>query len=271
MTRARFWKFDGTQATISVRTWDHEDPRYVAIVAHGYPEHAGRYGEVADRLVAHGAAVYAPDHLGFGLSEGERACVKDLEDIVTDVRTVAGRALAEHPGKPQIVIGHSVGGLIATRYAQRFPDALAALVLVAPVLGTWQTATMLLSFDELPTQAYDIGPMLSRDNQVGEDFNDDLLVWHGPFLRATLEAIARALTTANDAGDLGALPTLWLHGDADSLTRLEDTRTGIELIGGEELHQRRYRGAYHDLFHETNREQVFRDVTGFIDQAVPRG
>ncbi|MFG1846651.1 alpha/beta fold hydrolase [Micromonospora carbonacea] len=269
MPQPRFWKFDGTQTTISVRTWDHEEPRYVAIVVHGYPEHAGRYADVASRLVAHGAAVYGPDHMGFGLSDGERAYVKDLEDIVTDVRTVAEQAHADHPGKPQIVIGHSVGGLIAARYAQRFPDAATALVLVAPVLGAWQTATMLLSFEEFPTQVHDIGPMLSRDGQVGADFNDDLLVWHGPFRRVTLEAIARTLTVANNAGSLGPLPTLWLHGDEDALVRLDDTRQGIELIGGEELHQRRYRGAYHDLFHETNREQVFRDMIGFIDQFVP--
>jgi acylglycerol lipase len=59
-------KLTGTHGQLVVRKWPNPEPRYVALLAHGYGEHSGRYGHVADRLVADGAVVYAPDHAGHG-------------------------------------------------------------------------------------------------------------------------------------------------------------------------------------------------------------
>ncbi len=61
-----------------------ENPRYVALLCHGYGEHSGRYEYVAARLVADGAVVYAIDHAGHGLSDGERVLVEDFEKVVDD-------------------------------------------------------------------------------------------------------------------------------------------------------------------------------------------
>src|SRR4051812_8114095 len=125
----------GTRGRIVVHRWAVDEPRYVALLSHGYGEHARRYDHVAARLNADGAAVYAPDHHGHGLSDGERALAEDLEGAVDDLHLVADRAAADSPGLPTALIGHSMGGLIATRYAQRHGDELAALVLSGPAVG----------------------------------------------------------------------------------------------------------------------------------------
>lgn len=90
----------GTRGTIVVHEWSPPRPRRLALVVHGYGEHAGRYGALADVLTGHGAAVFAPDHMGHGRSAGERVVIEDFEDVVTDAHAAARLARAAHPGLP---------------------------------------------------------------------------------------------------------------------------------------------------------------------------
>ncbi|MGW5091223.1 lysophospholipase [Streptomyces sp. 067-1] len=254
----------GTRGRIAVREWPAASPRYVALLVHGYGEHSGRYDEVAGVLTGHGAAVYAPDHTGHGRSEGERVVVEDFEDVVTDVHAVAGLARAAHPGLPVVMVGHSMGGLIASRYAQRHPGELTALVLSGPVIGDWELPRRLLALEEIPDTP--ISPAsLSRDPAVGAAYAADPLVWHGPMKRPTLEAFVRTLETVAKGGDVGRLPLLWVHGDDDRLVPLPGSRVGVEPLSGGNLTERIYPGARHELFNETNRAEVFADVTRFLD------
>ncbi|MFJ5303465.1 lysophospholipase [Streptomyces sp. NPDC088350] len=259
----------GTRGTITAREWPHERPRYIALVAHGYGEHIGRYAELAAVLLTHGAAVYGPDHQGHGGSAGERVLIGDFEDVVTDLRTVADLARAAHPGVPLVLIGHSMGGLIASRFAQRHGDEPAALVLSGPVIGGWELPGRLLALAGIPD--IPISPAaLSRDPAVGTAYTADPLVWHGPMKRPTVEAFARTLATVAESGDIGPLPLLWLHGSDDRLVPLAGSRVGVERLSGGELTERVYPGARHEVFHETNRAEVFADLIRFLD-GVLRG
>ncbi|GHA07777.1 alpha/beta hydrolase [Streptomyces echinoruber] len=267
MADAREHVLAGTRGPLHVREWPHERPRYLALLVHGYGEHIGRYEEVAGVLREHGAAVLGPDHAGHGRSAGERVLVEDFEDLVTDVHAVAGLARAAHPGVPLVMVGHSMGGLVAARHAQRHRGALAALVLSGPVIGAWELPRRLLALDEIPDTP--ISPAaLSRDPAVGAAYAADPLVWHGPMKRPTVEAFARTLRTVREGGDVGPLPVLWLHGDDDRLVPLAGSRVGVERLGGR-LTERIYSGARHEVFHETNRDEVFADLLRFLDGVLP--
>ncbi|NUS03373.1 MAG: alpha/beta hydrolase [Nonomuraea sp.] len=267
MSESRTYKVAGVRGLNMVREWPNDQPRYVAVLIHGYGEHMGRYEHVADRLVRHGAAVYGIDHVGHGESEGDRALIVDFEDVVTDVHTLEEDARAKHPGVPVVAIGHSMGGMIAARYAQRYGDGLAALVLSGPVIGRWELVSTLLSFDEIPDLPLDPA-MLSRDPSVGAAAGADPLVWHGPFKRATLEAFDEAMTTIAKGGTFGALPTLWLHGEDDQLVPVGPSREGIDAVRGSDLTERIYPGGRHEVFNETNKDEVLDDVTSFLDRAL---
>ncbi|WP_131743395.1 alpha/beta hydrolase [Actinomadura roseirufa] len=263
-TSPRQWEFAGARGAITARTWADGEPRYAAVLAHGYGEHLGRYERVAAELVRHGAVVCGPDHLGHGLSAGARVLIEDVEDVVADLGTVVEAARADHPGLPVVLIGHSMGGLVATRYAQLHGDALTALVLSGPVLGRWPAVTGLLALEEMPDVPIDPAT-LSRDPKVGVAYAADPLVWHGPFEKATVRALDACLRRVGEHGSLGMLPVLWLHGGDDRLVPPEDTRTGIEAVRGGDLTERIYPGARHEIFNETNRDEVLRDVTAFVD------
>ncbi|MEV4353791.1 lysophospholipase [Nonomuraea sp. NPDC049625] len=267
MAESREHTFTGTTGLNTVRVWPHGRPRYVAVLIHGYGEHIGRYEYVADRLVRHGAAVYGLDHTGHGKSAGDRVHIADFEDVVTDVYSVEEQARDDHPRVPVVVIGHSMGGMIAARYAQRYGDGLAALVLSGPVIGEWAVVPTLLAYEEPPDVPIDPAT-LSRDLSVGAAYAADPLVWHGPFKRATLEAFATTLATIAKGGRLGPLPTLWVHGADDELVPLNGSRPGVEAIKGTDLTERIYEGARHEVFNETNKAEVLDDVTAFIDRAI---
>ncbi|WP_432099050.1 lysophospholipase [Streptomyces sp. WAC 04229] len=269
MAEARAHDLPGTRGRITAREWPADRPRYVALLVHGYGEHVGRYEEVAGVLAGHGAAVWGLDHTGHGRSDGERVLVEDFEDVVTDVHSVAARARAAHPDLPFVVIGHSMGGLIASRYAQRHPGGLTALVLSGPVIGDWELPRRLLALPEIPD--IPISPAsLSRDPAVGAAYAADPLVWHGPMKRPTLEAFLRTLGKVAEDGDVGPLPLLWVHGDDDRLVPLPGSRPGVEALSGGDLTERIYPGARHELFNETNRAEVFADVTRFLDGVLAR-
>ena len=267
MAEAGAWEFAGTRGKIAVRDWANPDARYVAVLAHGYGEHIGRYDHVAGALVRDGATVCGPDHIGHGRSDGERVLVEDFGDVVADLHTVVTRTSAAYPGLPVVLIGHSMGGMIAARYAQLHGPELSALVLSGPVLGSWEPLR-LADAAEIPDEPLDTAT-LSRDPAVGAAYAADPLVWHGPFKRDMLRAIARCLAEVNTGGRLGRLPTLWAHGGGDRLVPPPATRAGLDRIRGDDLTERVYPGAQHEIFNETNAGEVLADVTTFIHRHVP--
>ncbi|HEV7908682.1 MAG TPA: alpha/beta hydrolase [Pseudonocardiaceae bacterium] len=253
----------GHGGELAVYRWANPDARWLAVLVHGYGEHMGRYQHVAEALVDAGAEVVGVDHVGHGRSAGERVLITDFDGVVEDVHAVLRSASSD---LPTVLIGHSMGGLIAARYAQLHGDELAALVLSAPVLGTWQ-ALDLLAADEIPDVPID-PDTLSRDPAVGSSYAADPLVWHGPFKRETLLSLEQALDAVNFGEPLTSLPGLWLHGEDDQLVPLSDTRTGMDRIRGADFEERLYPGARHEVFNETNRDEVLGDLTSFVHRTI---
>src|SRR5438309_8090580 len=104
-------------------------PRAVVVIAHGVGEHSGRYGHVAGRLTAAGFAAYVLDHRGHGRSSGPRALIDSMDRAVADLDTFVSLVTGRHGGRPVHLLGHSMGGAIATAYALRYQERLRGLLL----------------------------------------------------------------------------------------------------------------------------------------------
>jgi len=258
--------FRGSKGQISVQIWSNPRLRHLVVIAHGYGEHIGRYEHVAEALGARGATVWGPDHLGHGRSDGERALVRNFEGVVDDLHHVISMARATHRDLPVVLIGHSMGGMIAARYAQRY-TGLAGLVLSGPAVGHLRGIEELLDAPQIPNVPIDPA-VLSRDAAVGDAYANDPLVYHGPFKRPTLEAMTAVLAAIAAGPAFGALPTLWLHGSDDRLVPMESARQGLARLRGTDFTARIYDGARHEVFNETNRTEVLLDVAGFIDRVT---
>jgi len=258
---------EGVRGRIALHTWGNDAASFVAVIAHGLAEHAGRYDHVARALVGAGAVVYAPDHWGHGRSDGEPGVVDDVEAIVRDLMQVIERAKSHHAGLPMALIGHSLGGLIATRYAQQCGDQLRALVLSGPAIGGNAALLGMLELETIPDVAIDPA-LLSRDEAVGEAYAADPLVYSGPLRRETLLGIKAAVAAVAEGGTLGSIPTLWIHGSDDGLVPVAETRPVFDRIGGTAVEHKIYPGARHEIFNETNRSEVIADMLSFLARAL---
>ncbi len=269
MTDVNEWTFEGSTVPIVARSWrdPSASPRFVAVLVHGYGEHIGRYDHVAAALIANGAVVYGSDHIGHGKSGGERVLIDDFEHVVADVDQVVQTAIEEWPGLPVVLIGHSMGGMIGARYAQEHGDRLTAVVLSGAAVGDFTLVEQLLELDEIPEIPLDPA-ILSRDPAVGEAYAADPLVWHGSFKRPTLAAMSATIAAITEDGSVGDLPLLWVHGVDDQLVPIEGTRLGIEALHGPTFEQHAYDGARHEVFNETNSDEVLADVNAFIDRVL---
>ena len=256
----------GSEGTVFYRRWDAQgSPRRIVQIVHGYAEHGGRYAHVARALTARGAVVYADDHLGHGRSEGERALITDFEHVVEDLHTVSEIARAGHPGIPLILVGHSMGGLLSGRFAQRWPTEVAGVAFCGAVIGDWQWARDVLTEPELPHIPFD--PLaLSRDPAVGAAYAEDPLVYHGQYKRGLLEAEVVALDAfQRDISGL-AMPVLFLHGTDDPFVPSSRSLQAVRDMPTEDVTVHLIDGGRHEVFNEINRDEVIGYLTEWVDR-----
>lgn len=247
----------------------------VVLLAHGGAEHSGRYGWVAERLVARGYGVYAIDHRGHGRSGGPRAYVDRLANTATDLHQLTDLARERHPGAPLFLLGHSMGGLVALDYACRYQDELTGLVLSAPLaVLKVNPAARLVSralsrvAPRLPVYKID-GTTVSRDPEVVRAYDSDPLNHRGMLPARTIgEFTATVAELPNRLAAL-RLPILTLYGTGDRLVDTGGSALVESCSASEDCTVRRYDGLYHELLNEPEREQVLADVADWLDARVP--
>jgi len=264
---------------LSMAAWIPADPKAIAYVCHGHAEHLGRYSHVVTALTDLGYAVYGQDHRGHGRSSGPRALIMRFDTFVDDFRLLTERARQEHPGLPQVLIGHSMGGLIAVRYALRYGDDLAALVTSGPALviaerlthsQRWLASVLarLYPSGQLPRGNSD-EDYLTTDPDVRTQFGLDPLTHHGsPRLRTAFEM----LQAGNDARtklDRLRVPILAMHGANDTLTFPSGTRALYEHASSPDKMLKLWPGMKHEIFNEPGRREVVTFMLDWIDARVP--
>ncbi|HET9973397.1 MAG TPA: alpha/beta fold hydrolase, partial [Streptosporangiaceae bacterium] len=112
------------------KAWRVPPPRAAAVVfLHGFGEHSGLYHRYGNALNAAGIELWALDEIGHGLTEGERAVIRSVDDLVENGRRLTAIAEAAQPGQPAWLAGHSLGAAAAAVSATRDPGRYAGLIL----------------------------------------------------------------------------------------------------------------------------------------------
>ncbi len=266
--------------TLPGRVWCAERPRALVAIVHGLGEHGGRYAALAADLVTRArCTVVALDLPGHGESPGPRGDMPSwplVRDRVIPAMFTATRGLPDQPfSLPQVLFGHSMGGVLALDYALAHPRELLALALSAPALRTamppwWKLAAANIARATAPATGFPSGldvSGISRDAEVLQRYRDDPRVHDriSPRLYfAFNEASQRCL---RDVRQL-AVPTLLLQGMAD---RVVDPKGALELAGAAAHGVVRFvtlADRYHEIFNDPGRDDVVRDFAAWLDAAI---
>jgi acylglycerol lipase len=260
---------DGTD--IHTRRWPAVGAAWSGfVIVHGLGEHSGRYEHVGSHLAEAGIDTIALDLRGFGLSGGDRAWVDRWSQLHDDVeeRLVSIRAAA--PGRPLVLYGHSLGGLIVLGYLLDGRSLPEAAVLSAPAIRATLPAVQRIAVNVLgriapkarvangiPTAA------LSSSRAVQDDYVSDPLNVHESCVGFGLRAFNEQARVAA-ALDRLAVPTLVIHGARDTLVPTASS----EVLMGRPRVTRRVYDAAHELHNEPIADVVLGDLVTWVREQV---
>ncbi len=250
-----------------------KEPVAAVLLIHGFGEYAMRHAKTMRRWAEAGIATYGYDQRGHGRSPGPRAIVTRLDDLVDDTLAMRDRVVAAHADLPLFLFGVSMGGIVATRSAQRRGDDLRGVVLLAPafaaaenipplvqsVLRTVRKVAPNLTLTPLSF------PALSRDPAVGEAYRADPLTYHRGVPLCSGDEIVRGGAAALADAPGYDVPTLILQGDADTIVfPIGATRFAQAARNNRDLTLTVVPGGYHELFNDPGSGPLVDSTAGWI-------
>lgn len=256
--------------------WKTADPeRGRVVIAHGLGEHSGRYAQVMERLTALGLSVWALDHRGHGQSGGHRGHVNSFDQYLTDLENLMALAAREKPaGGKLFLFGHSMGGLIAVRYAQEHPGAMDGLAVSSPALGmVIEVSGLKLTMARIMSRIWpgltlnnELNPNhISHDPGTVQRYQEDPLVHAKITARWTMEFF-QAIQTANDrVAEITVPCSMQVAGD-DHLVSAPASKAFFNRLTVEDKTLHFYDGFYHENFNETpeRREKALDDFETWL-------
>lgn len=256
--------------------WPAGRPKAALLVAHGLAEHSGRYRHFARYFTERDYAVSALDYPGHGRSDGVRCHIARFSELTDSLGMLLDRTRAECAGVPLVLVGHSMGALVATRYLIDHQAAFAACVLsgaaVLPAaeISPAQRLLMRLMSSYLPRlrMLRIDGSQISRDPQVVDRYREDPLVFTGKVTARLAEQLSTTMKRIVDRLAAIELPMLILHGSRDGLTSPEGSRLLHERIGSSVSKLVIYEGLYHEVYNEPEKDTVMGDVADWLAQCL---
>ena len=261
---------------IFTRQWETPNPRALCLVVHGIGEHSGRYEGLAKELNRRGFSAAALDHRGHGRSEGRRGDCRSIEDFIGDFHRFVEQVREESPSTPRIIVGHSLGGLIALYYAARHPDLIRGIAVSSPALRLAQPSSRLKvalaeGLDRILPKTHlpnGVNPrLLSHDPAVAAAYEQDPLV-HRVITARCAVALREAMNGASKLAAQLTTPCLILQGGED---RICDPQASVEFaaaVSQAPVTLRRYDGLYHEVFNEPERSRVIRDLIDWTEEVL---
>lgn len=258
------------------QAWVPDAPKAVLVVVHGLGDHSGRYGPFIRYFVQRGFAVALYDQRGHGRSEGERAHAGQFQDFLQDLAQFVQLTKERFPKLPMFLVGHSFGGQVALNFVVRYAKGLRGIILSSPnvmlklpvpnwkkKMADWAQNSM----GRMKLSHHIDSKMLSHDPEVVEAYDNDPLVFThvtarlGAIIMHNLDIIMALASRIH-------VPALFLQAGSDEICSPEGTRAFFQRVPIVKKQLKVYDGMYHELFNETNRDQVFADTGAWLNDQL---
>ena len=251
-------------------------PRGILLLVHGAGEHSARYADLAACCVERGWVVAALDHHGHGRSEGTPGDMPDFADFAADVHTLHTLVRGEFPGIPSVLLGHSLGALIACHYLLDYPGEVLAAALSGPLIKTPQDPGKLerLAISLLAALLPKLGMValdasgVSRDAAVVSAYVSDPLVYHGKMRARQLREMFAAMDVIAARAPEINVPLLIMHGGADSMTDPVGSKLLHGWVGSQDKTLTIYPGLYHEIFNEPEKDEVLASTLDWCESRL---
>ncbi len=256
--------------SLRVREWPRADARGSVLIVHGLGEHAARHAALATRLNDWGWNAIGYDQRGHGASEGARGALAQPDGFLRDLATAIDAVRATYPG-PLVLLGHSMGGLIAARFVAERIRSVDALVLSSPALDLgmngFQRALLAVLGPIAPNLAVGNGlkpAWISRDPAVVRAYIDDPLVHDRvtpKLVRFMLDAGAFVQARASQ----WSVPTLLLYAGSDRCVAPAGSVAFAAAVPRSVLTAHAFAPLAHEIFNEPERDEVFAVLAAWLN------
>ena len=256
------------------------EPRATLLIVHGWAEHSGRYMNPVNYFVSKGYAIYCHDLRGHGKSEGKRGYIERFSYYLEDLKTFDGTVRSRSGDTRIFLVGHSMGGTIATAYSISQQHELAGLVLSGAALELGSSlptvlAAVLTPFarilsllvPRLGITALDAAA-ISQDQAVVDAYVNDPLVYRGKITCRMGAELIQTLQSLPSRMPEITLPVLIMHGTADRLSSTEGSRMLYDRVTSEDKTLKLYDGFHHEIFNEPEHKQVLADVESWLNTRI---
>ena len=263
---------DQGEQTLAFYAWPNapENARAAVLLLHGLGEHMGRYGHVASALQAAGYVVFGYDHHGHGLSSGLRGNLLSPSQLLDDARFVIEQVRAL-TSAPMVLLGHSMGGLIAARAVAQSLPHIDALVMSSPALGAQTNVIQKLLLATLPKLfphvRVDNGvktTWVARDAQVVRAYVEDPLV-HRQISAGLAAWILKEGAQTVAQASAWTMPTLLLYAGQDQLVLPQASAEFTRLAPSDVLQSHCFNVMYHEIFNDPEKAMVLAKLLAWLD------
>lgn len=305
MRHEAFWLNASDATPLYVNHWFAEQaPKAIVMIAHGMAEHSGRYARLSAALVEAGFAVYAHDQRGHGRT-AEHGVVGHYADqdgwtkVVNDLACINHHIRKQHPDTPIFLLAHSMGSYIGQAYLMQHSCSLQGAILsgsnyqpaalyrageLVARFERWRQGptgrSALLEFLSFGSFNKAFKPnrtpfdWLSRDPAEVDKYIADPLCGFRCTNQLWIDLL-QGLQQITPRGSLlqidSNLPLLVIGGACDPVSegkRLKDLAAALSNAGANNLQVKIYPDARHELFNETNRDEVTAYVIDWLEQAM---
>jgi acylglycerol lipase len=248
-----------------------QNPLAVVVIVHGLAEHSGRYDYVTRKFNENQISVYRFDHRAHGRSGGIRGDNDDPEKFLKDTDLVVQWAIAENPGKPVFMLGHSMGGLIAASYGAIHGEVLRGQILSGaaldflPLFGDLkETYTEAMGNEVMPNS---LAAAVCRDPEVVKAYEEDPLVLKGVTLRLLYTTFNQGIERLHQNISNYRIPCLILHGGNDLLVPHSASQWFYDHVSSQDKALKVYPDCYHEILNEKEeKDQVIADIVAWIKE-----
>lgn len=269
-----FTSFDGTK--IFYRYSGELESKKVFIIVHGLLEHSGRYIDIIEKISSWGLPVFVPDLRGHGNSEGPRGDVESFQHYLMDLKNFYD-ILFDFGYREFYLLGHSMGGLIVTRFIQEYQEFIKhtkSIILSSPFFGWKDVSSLRLSLIKIlsfimPTLYLTnvVNPdHLSHSKEVADRYRNDPLIHNRITIRLVVEIDKNMKILREKLNELFP-PVLFLASGKDYLV---DTESAIDIFNKLNSPLKKYHifpESYHEIFNEDDiRETAYRMIKGWIEE-----